>query len=85
MSPPVGGRPLMAHTWLTVYCAGISAFVRTDPTRPMQFHVREVYCVCVGGVGGLQIGGDRDEGRKERRKQSSRGSEVIQMNAGNVW
>lgn len=73
-----------SHLAYCVLCWNLS--FRQD--RPHQANAvpreRVLLCVCWRG-GGLQIGGDRDEGRKERRKQSSRGSEVIQMNAGNVW
>lgn len=38
----------------------MAALIQTDHTRPMQFHVAEVYWGWVGV--------DRDKGRKERKK-----------------
>ena len=54
MQPSVDHLPSTDVSNVTVVIE-LRLCVRTDHTRAMQFHVREVYCVCVWG-GGLFTG-----------------------------
>jgi hypothetical protein len=52
-------------------CVRIKAHVQTDHTKPMQFHVRELYCGGRGQEGAMETKGEK---RKRERVGSSRGS-----------